>query len=75
MKDDAHDDAAIAASRRMEYAELVDRLRAVLLADGTPIYEHREMRRGDAQRPPAGARWLTPRELAASILRSLGETP
>ena len=59
----------------MDRPALVELLRAIVLADRSHQYEHREMRAADAERPPAGARWMTPRELAERALRGLGETP
>lgn len=57
----------------MEREALVNLLRAIALADRSGAYEHREMRHGDLVRPPVGARWLTPRELAERALREMGE--
>jgi hypothetical protein len=57
----------------MDRTTLVELLRAIVLSDRSRPYEHREMRAADAERPPAGARWMTPRELAERALRGLGE--
>lgn len=54
------------AQERIERLEAA--LRSIILIDGTPTYEYGQPRARDRERPPAGERWMTPREKAQLAL-------
>lgn len=51
-----------------ERARLVELMRSIVLSDRSRPYDYREPRHTDGERPPAGTRWMTPRELAQTAL-------
>jgi hypothetical protein len=53
-------------------AQLPSLLRAIAMGDKT-TYEHHEPRKRDGKSPEGGTIWLTPRELALTALRAMGE--
>lgn len=59
----------------MDREELLGLLRAIVANDRSRPYEYREMRGCDGEKPPNGARWMTPRELAERAIQGLGGRP
>ncbi|MDQ4121730.1 MAG: hypothetical protein M3209_09820 [Acidobacteriota bacterium] len=55
----------------MSNEQIVEFLETIAANDRSPKYEYGEPRQFDGKCPPAGARWATPREIAAELKQKL----